>query len=270
MIERLRFVGVTGEPLAGVFHPPSPAGPGGAVRGNLLVVHCFTCSKDLHTMSRLARGLAGAGFAVLRFDFTGLGESGGDFSATTLSTNLGDLARAVACLAERGQGPIGLVGHSLGGAACLLAAGELGPVRSVAVIAAPSTAGHVRGLFEGAEAEIDRTGSAWVRIGGRSFPISAEFLDDLDRHEVERRTAELGRPLLVLHPVDDRVVAVTEGERIFTTARQPKAFVPLLDADHLLTSRRASAETVNLLVDWFARTLQGAGHGPGGGAQWPG
>jgi hypothetical protein len=107
MPERLRFPGVTGAHLAGVFHPPAPTDPGRAARGSLLVVHCFTCSKDLHTMSRLARGLAGAGFAVLRFDFTGLGESGGDFSATTLSTNLGDLAPAVACLQERGPGPRG-------------------------------------------------------------------------------------------------------------------------------------------------------------------
>jgi alpha-beta hydrolase superfamily lysophospholipase len=255
MIKRLRFAGVTGAPLAGVFHPPAVADPDTGVRGSLLVVHCFTCSKDLHTMSRLARGLASAGFAVLRFDFTGLGESGGDFSATTLSTNVGDLARAVACLQERAPEPIGLIGHSLGGAACLLAAGKLPSVRSLVVIAAPSTAGHVRGLFKGVEAEIDRAGSAWVRIGGRSFPISAQFLADLERHEVERRTAELGRPLLVLHPVDDTVVAVTEGERIFAMARQPKAFVPLLGADHLLTSRRASAQTVNILVDWFARTL---------------
>jgi alpha-beta hydrolase superfamily lysophospholipase len=255
VIQRLRFTGVTGEPLAGVFHPPAAADPGDGVRGSLLVVHCFTCSKDLHIMARLARGLAGAGFAVLRFDFTGLGESGGDFSATTLSANLGDLARAVACLQERGTGPIGLVGHSLGGAACLLAAGELAAVRSVAVIAAPSTAGHVRGLFKSVEAEIDQAGSAWVRIGDRSFPISAEFLDDLERHEVERRTAELGRPLLVVHPLDDRVVAVAEGERIFAMARQPKAFIPLLGSDHLLTSRQASAQTVGILVDWFSRTL---------------
>jgi alpha-beta hydrolase superfamily lysophospholipase len=255
VIERLRFVGVTGEPLAAVFHPPARSDEDNGVRGSLLVVHCFTCSKDLNIMSRLARGLAGAGFAVLRFDFTGLGESGGDFSSTTLSTNLGDLARAVACLAERGPGPIGLVGHSLGGAACLLAAGELAPVRSVAVIAAPSTAGHVRGLFEGVDAGLDQAGGARVRIGGRSFPVSTEFLDDLERHEVERRTAELGRPLLVVHPLDDRVVAVAEGERIFALARQPKAFIPLLGTDHLLTSRQASAQTAGILVDWFSRTL---------------
>jgi fermentation-respiration switch protein FrsA (DUF1100 family) len=261
MIQRLRFEGVTGEPLAAVFHPPKPIDPDTGVRGSLLVVHCFTCSKDLNTMSRLARGLAGAGFAVLRFDFTGLGESGGDFAATTLSTNLGDLARGVACLAERGPGPIGLIGHSFGGAACLLAAGELGPVRSVAVIAAPSTAGHVRGLFKGVEGEIDRAGSAWVRIGDRPFPISARFLDDLERHEVEHRTAELGRPLLVLHPLDDKVIAVAEGERIFAMARQPKAFVPLVGADHLLTSRRASAQAVDVLAGWFTRTFEAPGPG---------
>jgi putative redox protein len=263
MIQRLRFEGVTGEPLAAVFHPPHPTGPDSGVRGSLLVVHCFTCSKDLNTMSRLARGLAGAGFAVLRFDFTGLGESGGDFAATTLSTNVGDLARAVACLQERAPGPIGLVGHSFGGAACLLAAGELAPVRSVAVLTAPSTAGHVRGLFKGTEGEIGRAGSAWVRIGDRAFPISAEFLDDLERHEVERRTAELGRPLLVLHPLDDKVIDVTEGERVFAMARQPKAFAPLLGADHLLTSRRASAQAVGILVDWFIRTFEATGSGGG-------
>jgi pimeloyl-ACP methyl ester carboxylesterase len=131
----------------------------------------------------------------------------------------------VACLQERGTGPVGLVGHSLGGAACPLAAGELAPVRSVAVIAAPSTAGHVRGLFEGVEAEVDQAGSAW---GDRRpiLPDLGEFLDDLERHEVERRTAELGRPLLVVHPVDDTVVAVTEGERIFAMARQPRPSSP--------------------------------------------
>jgi len=246
---------VTGAPLAGVFYSPAAADSDTGVRGSLLVVHCFTCSKDLNTMSRLARGLARAGFGVLRFDFTGLGESGGDFSATTLSTNLGDLGQAVAWLQEWAPGPIGLVGHSLGGAACLLAAGELASVRSVVVIAAPSTAGHVRGLLAEVEAELERAGMAWVRIGDRSFPISVEFLDDLDGHEVERRTAELGRPLLVLHPLDDQVVPVAEGERLFAVARQPKAFVPLLDTDHLLTSRRASAQAVNVLADWFAHTL---------------
>jgi alpha-beta hydrolase superfamily lysophospholipase len=255
MVERLAFAGTTGAELAAVFHPADPVGPGGAARGSLLVVHCFTCSKDLHTMTRLARGLAANGFAVLRFDFTGIGQSEGDFAETTLSTNVGDLGQAVACLREHGPAPFGLVGHSMGGAASLLAAGDLPALRSLAVIGAPSTAEHVRHLFTGLEGQIETAGLAEVRIGERSFPISAEFLDDLERHEVERRTAELGRPLLVLHGLEDRVVEVGHGERLFAAARQPKAFVPLLGADHLLTGRQAAADAVGVLTDWFARTL---------------
>jgi len=255
MVERLRFEGVTGAELAGMFHPAEPAGPGGAARGSLLLVHCFTCSKDLHTMSRLARGLAANGFAVLRFDFTGIGQSEGDFADTTLSTNVGDLAHATDCLREHGPAPYGLVGHSMGGAAALLAAGGLPSLRSFAVLGAPSEAEHVTGLFRGLTAQIATAGLAEVTIGEKTFPISAEFLDDLERHEVTRRTAELGRPLLVLHCLEDRVVGVEHGERLFAAARQPKAFVPLLGADHLLTGARAAAQAVAVLTDWFSRTL---------------
>jgi alpha-beta hydrolase superfamily lysophospholipase len=255
MVDRVRFEGATGAELAGMFHPAEPVGPGGAARGSLLLVHCFTCSKDLHTMSRLARGLAGNGFAVLRFDFTGIGQSDGDFADTTLSTNVADLGHATACLREQGPAPYGLVGHSMGGAAALLAAGRLPGLRSVAVIGAPSEADHVRHLFSGVQSQIETAGVAEVTIGERSFPISAGFLDDLERHEVGRRTAELGRPLLVLHGLEDRVVDVAHGERLFAQARQPKAFVPLLGADHLLTGTRAAAEAVAVLTDWFSRTL---------------
>ena len=258
MVTRLRFEGSTGAELAAVFHPADPVGPGGAARGSLLVVHCFTCSKDLHTMSRLARGLAANGFAVLRFDFTGLGESGGDFADTTLSTDVGDLGRALACLREHGPAPYGLVGHSMGGAAGLLAAVGLPALRSLAVLGAPCTTEHIRELLPAVEPVRDYgPGSAppQVRIGERSFPISPAFMDDLARHEVERRVAELGRPLLVLHGLEDRVVPVEHGERLFAAASQPKAFVPLLGADHLLGDRRASAEAVAVLTDWFARTL---------------
>jgi putative redox protein len=252
MVSRLRFEGSTGAELAAVFHPAEPVGPGGAARGSLLVVHCFTCSKDLHTMSRLARGLAANGFAVLRFDFTGLGESGGDFADTTLSTDMRDLGRALACLREHGPAPYGLVGHSMGGAAGLLAAAGLPALRSLAVLGAPCTAEHVKRLLP----ELDPgDGPVQVRIGERSFPISPGFMDDLDRHEVERQVAELGRPLLVLHGLEDQVVPVEHGERLFAAASQPKAFVPLLGADHLLSSKRASAEAVAVLTDWFARTL---------------
>lgn len=247
--EEIRFPGATGAHLSGVLHSPD------AARGSVLLAHCFTCSKDLHTMSRLADGLADAGYAVLRFDFTGIGSSGGAFADTTVSTRVTDINRAARALVERGGGPCGMVGHSLGGAATLLAAADLHTVRSVAVVGAPAQAGHVRHLFADEEAAIRREGEALVDIAGRTFPISAEFLDDLDGHRDLDHIAALGRPLLVVHAVDDEVVAVEEGEKIFAAARQPKAFVPLLGTDHLLTSRDSAEEALSVLVDWFGRTL---------------
>lgn len=250
--ETLSFPGATGAPLSGVLHLPSDP------RGSVLLAHCFTCSKDLHTTTRLARGLAAAGYAVLRFDFTGLGDSGGDFAATTVSTNVRDLVAAATTLIRRGYGPCALVGHSLGGAAVLLAAARIHTVRSVAVIGAPASPSHVRRLISD-EATIRSQGRALVDIGGRPFPISREFLEDLDTHDELDHVAHLGRPLLVLHAVADEVVAVEEGERLFAHAAQPKAFEPLLDADHLLSGRRAAEQAVALLRGWLDRTLGGPG-----------
>lgn len=206
-------------------------------------------------MTRLANGLAEAGYGVLRFDFTGIGESGGEFVETTVSTRVDDVNRAARALIERGYGPCGLVGHSLGGASALLAVGRLHTVRSVAVVGAPSEPGHVRHLFADSRDTIRREGEAVVEIAGRPFPISVEFLDELEEHRTLDHITNLGRPLLVVHAVDDKVVEVGEGEAIFAAARQPKGFVPLLGTDHLLTSRAAADELVRVLVDWFGRTL---------------
>lgn len=251
-IEPVSFAGAGSGPLSGALHHPE-----GTPVGSVLLAHCFTCSKDLHTMTRLARALTDGGYAVLRFDFTGLGDSGGEFARTTVGTNVGDLSRAAMMLIERGYGPCALVGHSFGGAASLLAAHRLKSVRSVAVIGAPSSPTHVRRLVTAdgiGEAEIRRRGVAEVSIAGRPFLISAAFLDDLDAHDQEERVAELGRPLLVVHAVDDEVVAVTEGERIFAAARQPKGFYPVLDADHLLTSRPAAEQVAGTVVAWLDAT----------------
>lgn len=248
--EDVAFTGSTGATLSGVLHHPD-----GPVRGSVLLAHCFTCSKDIHTMTRLARGLADTGYAVLRFDFTGLGDSGGEFGATTVSHNVRDLTAAATALIGRGFGPCGLLGHSLGGAASLIAAGRLRTVRSVVVLGTPATPGHVRHLLVHAEEGIRRDGEAVVSIGGRPFPIAESFLDDLDRHDQAGDVARLDRPLLVVHAVDDEVVAVAEGERIFASARQPKAFYPLLDADHLVSDRRAADEVLGVARRWFDRTL---------------
>ena len=248
--EPFSFPGSTGAQLAGVLHLPSSA-----ARGSVLMAHCFTCSKDLHTMTRLAEGLSDAGHAVLRFDFTGLADSGGDFKDKTVTRNATDLVRAATELIQLGYGPCALVGHSLGGSAALLAAHRLKTVRSVVVIGAPSSPSHVRHLFQGHADEIEREGVADVTIAGRSFPITQELVDDLDAHDQSGRVAELGRPLLVLHALDDEVVGIEEGERIFAGAQQPKAFVPLFASDHLLTDADAAEVALAQVVDWLARTL---------------
>jgi alpha-beta hydrolase superfamily lysophospholipase len=248
--EEVAFPGSSGAHLAAVLHLPDDN-----VAGSVLIAHCFTCSKNLHTTTRIARALMRAGFVVMRFDFTGIGASAGDFGEKTVSRNVRDVIRAATFLVERGYGPCALVGHSLGGAAVLLAAAKLPTVRSVAVLGAPASVDHVRHLITGDENEIRREGSAKVEIGGRPFPISAEFLDDLEKHNVAAAVSNLGRPLLVLHAVDDDIVPVEEGEKNFAAAKQPKSFVPLVGADHLLTDRASASRASEALTQWLHATL---------------
>jgi alpha-beta hydrolase superfamily lysophospholipase len=245
----LRFPGSTGASLSGVLHVPDTE----KAHGSVLLAHCFTCSKDIHTMTRLARGLEEAGFAVLRFDFTGLGESEGAFDETTVAHSVRDLSAAASALISRGFGPCGLFGHSLGGAASLLAAPRLHTVRSVVTLNAPSTPAHLRHLFT--DADDLPGGRVGVRIGGRVMAVSQRFLDELDQHDQSGAVAELDRPLLVVHAPDDRVVGVEEGERIFAAARQPKAFHPLIGADHLVSDRGAAERLLTLVRAWFDVTL---------------
>lgn len=249
-MERITFAGSTGALLSGVLHLPDAQ-----ARGSVLLAHCFTCSKEVHTITRLAKGLAAGGYVALRFDFTGLGDSEGDFAETTVSHDVQDLVRAATTLIERGYGPCAMVGHSLGGAATLLAAHQLKTVRSVVVVGAPASPQHVRGLFADGEEQIRSDGTATVDIGGRPFPVAASFLDDLATHDQRAAVGTLGRPLLVVHAVDDAVVPVTEGEEIFAAAAQPKAFVPLLHTDHLVSSRRAADILAAVLLTWLEQTL---------------
>ena len=242
------FVGSSGTTLSGRLDLPDER-----ARGAVLMAHCFTCTKDVHTQTRLSRALVEAGYATMRFDFTGLGGSDGDVAATTVSSNLGDLRRAAMALIQRGVGPCGLLGHSLGGAAALMVAADLKTVRSVVTVAAPSTPGHVRHLFADAVDVADDRFQ--VRIGGRPFEIGQDFVDDLDRHDSASAIADLGRPLLVVHPVDDSIVPVSEGEAIFAAARQPKSFVPLLGTDHMIAEREAADELARVVVGWFDATL---------------
>jgi alpha-beta hydrolase superfamily lysophospholipase len=248
--ETFEFIGSQGATLCGQLHrPDAPA------RGSILLAHCFTCSKDLHTMTRLANGLSDAGYAALRFDFTGLGESGGDFASTTVSANVTDLTRAAASLIEQGFGPCGLVGHSLGGAASILAASRLKTVASLITLAAPSNVRHVRRLFDESAGTLASQGRATVSIGGRSFELEQGFVDDLERHDVLGAVASLGRPYLVVHAKDDSVVGFEHGVALHMAANEPKRLVALEQGDHLFASRDSAEQVLGAVLDWFGETL---------------
>ena len=219
------------------------------------MAHCFTCSKDIHTMTRLSKALTDSGFAAFRFDFTGLGASEGDFAKKTLSGNVSDVVRAATTLIEMGFGPSGLLGHSLGGAAALLAADKLKTVRSVVTISAPSEASHVAHLFAGHTDELLERGRADVTIGGRTFELEAGFLHDLETHDVLDAVRDLDRPYLVAHADDDTVVPVTEAERLYDAAPRLKRFARYDTGGHLFGNRDAAELLADDITDWFSQTL---------------
>ncbi len=217
--------------------------PVGEVRATAVFAHCFTCSSRSHAASRISRGLARQGIAVLRFDFTGLGKSNGDFADTGFGSNVGDLVAAATWLADE-VGPVALlVGHSLGGAAVIAAADLLPQVQAVAVVGAPAAPEHVAHLVSELEAVAATPGDAAVpiRIGGRPFQLRRSFLDEIRGVDQESRISALGRALLVLHSPTDEIVGVDNVRRIFEAARHPKSFVALDGADHLLDEPRDAA-----------------------------
>ncbi len=249
--ERVRFPGANGAELAGILHLPSTE-PVCA----LLLTHCFTCSKDYRIIARLAKSLARDGFAVLRFDFTGLGESEGDFELTTLSTDVSDLKSAVDWLNRQGFGSCAVIGHSLGGTAALLAARTTPEIRALAVIATPPDTTHLYRLIPSLDLQKAREhGPIEVSIGGRRFRISAEFLEELERHALPETVGNLDRPLMVIHGTKDETVGIGEGERLFAAARQIKAFFPIRGADHLFT-RPGHIELAGRVLNlWFRQVL---------------
>ena len=229
-------------------------------RAFALFAHCFTCSKDSAAASRISRALAALGLGVLRFDFTGLGGSEGDFANTNFSSNVADLLAAADYLRQNYQAPSLLIGHSLGGAAVLSAAAGVDEVKTVVTIGAPADPGHVAHLLADARAQIESTGTAMVTLGGREFRINKQFLDDISAQRVTETLGGLRKALLVMHsPIDD-VVEVDNAAQIFLAARHPKSFVSLDDADHLL-SRRADADyAAATLAAWAERYLPEVAH----------
>lgn len=250
MTQTLTFPAEDGTALAGRLDLPGEDVP---VIGYAIFAHCFTCSKTLHVVRRVAETLNAHGIGVLRFDFTGLGESGGAFADSGFARNTADLLAAAAFMEEQGRSVGLLIGHSLGGAAVLNAAGDLPSVKAVATIGAPADPAHVQHLFQ-AEGFNDE-GLADVSIGGRPFTISRQFVDQLQGHRLEERVAALRRPLLIFHSPTDQTVGIENAERIFKAAKHPKSFVSLGDADHLVTQAKDAAYIGHILGAWASFRL---------------
>lgn len=215
--------------------------------------HCFTCTKDIFPVARISRALAERGIAVLRFDFTGLGASEGDFAATNFTSNVDDLVAAAAFLAAENHAPSVLIGHSLGGSAVLAAAQRIPSVTAVCTINAPSDPAHVRRHLEPGDSEIQERGEAEIAIAGRPFTFRRQFLEDIESHDLRSTIETLDRALLVLHSPDDEVVAVDNGIEIFSAASHPKNFVSLDGADHMLSRRSDAAYAADTIANWAAR-----------------
>ena len=254
--ERVTFEGALGAPLAGILDRPP-----GTPRAYALFAHCFTCSKDLKAVNWISRTLVEKGIAVLRFDFTGLGESGGGFADSNFSSSLEDLVAAAAFLREHHEAPKLLIGHSLGGAAVLAAAESIPESLAVATLGAPSDPHHLaEGILASAAEEIESSGEARVVLAGRQFKIKRQFLDDLAVGHLKGRLLRLNRPLLILHSPIDEVVDIDHARRIYQGAKHPKSFVSLDDADHLLTQERDARYAAEVLAAWGSRYLpEGAG-----------
>jgi len=243
---KVEFIGHQGLKIAGLFQ----AAPATEVRQGVVLAHCFTCSKDFKVLAWISRGLAERGYSSLRFDFSGLGESEGDFRRTTLSTDIEDLAAAVRWMEAQGIETVALLGHSLGGAAAILAASRLPAVRSVVVLGTSWQVGwRVRQLLTPVRRRmLEETGEVELRINDRDFPITAAFLSDLERHSLKDVVATWDKGFLVVHGVEDDVVPLADSQLLFSSARNPKAFISVPDAGHLFAESRTRAHALSAMI----------------------
>lgn len=249
--EKVNFKNKNGDDLSGYLELPLNQDPHNFV----LFAHCFTCNKNFFAAKNISRTLAQNGYGVLRFDFTGLGESEGDFADSNFSGNIQDLLAAATYLEQEFKAPSLLIGHSLGGAAVLFAAKEIESVKAVTTIAAPSTTAHVQHLIENNVDEIEKNGEAKVNIGGRSFKIKKQFLEDIDKHELKPYLSELRKSLLIMHSPQDNIVSINNAEELYVAARHPKSFVSLDGAEHLLAAEGDAAYAGNVIATWASRYL---------------
>ncbi len=251
---KTEFQSYSGEKLAAALELPI-----GPPRAYALFAHCFSCSKDIKAAREIARALRRQGFAVLRFDFTGLGASGGDFANTNFSSNIEDLISAADYLRRDFEAPSILVGHSLGGAAALVAATKIAEIKGVAVIGAPAEATHILAQIKEARAEIEERGVAEVHLAGRPFTIKKQFIEDLKEGRVKKAAAALKKPLLILHSPLDQTVGIENATEIFMAAKHPKSFVSLDSADHLLSTVADAGYAAEIIAAWAGRYIGGKG-----------
>ena len=250
--QKVSFQNSAGENLSGRIDFPLVSKPTAYV----LFAHCFTCSKNLKSVERISEAFTQLGMAILRFDFTGLGQSEGDFSDTNFSSNLSDLKDAYDFLDANYVAPSIIVGHSLGGAAVLHIAGELPKVQAVATVGAPADPTHVAHLLSSGRQELEEKGEAEVNIGGRPFRMKKQFLEDLESREGKDPISNLGKPLLILHSPQDSIVGIENAQDIYVNAKHPKSFVSLDGADHLMT-READAKYVgSMIANWANRYVE--------------
>src|SRR3977135_9353 len=248
--ERFQFTGEGGHQLAAALDMPDREPVAYA-----LFAHCFTCGKDVLAAKRIAVALAAKGIAVLRFDFMGLGSSEGDFANSTFSSSVAALVRPAAHLREPRQAPAILIGHSLGGAAILAAAGQIPDAKAVVTIAAPSDPAHVTDLFADRIEDIRKHGTVEASCAGRRFHIKREFLDDIAEHNLMAQVTRLHKALLIMHAPTDDTVGIDNATHIFVAAKHPKSFVSLAGADHLLTGKRDAAYVADVIAACATRYL---------------
>lgn len=243
--EEITFEGTGGERLVGSLDLP-PKEP----EGFALMAHCFTGGRNHPATRRVSAALCERGLAVLRFDFTGFGDSGGEFAESTFSSNVADIVLAADWMREQHGPPSLLIGHSLGGAAVIPAAREIPEVAAVATIGAPDDPGHVARLFEGVLPEVERDGRAGVVLGGQRVVVSRDFVDDIRSVDIDSAATAMDCALLVLHSPHDEVVGLSNAEGIYRAARHPKSFISLDGADHLLTGARDAKRAADLIAAW--------------------
>lgn len=246
------FKNADSKELKGVLELPTNIQPANFI----LFAHCFTCNKNFHAPSNISKSLASKGYGVLRFDFTGLGDSEGEFEDTNFSSNVQDLLAAAEFLKKEYQPPTMIVGHSLGGAAALFASKKLDSVKCMVTINAPSNLSHVQKHFESSLDEIEKEGFANIKIGGRSFKIKEQFITDLKTNQNASALTDIRKSLLIMHSPQDEIVSIEHAEELYKAAWHPKSFVSLDGADHMLSTKKDSEYVGSVIAAWASRYLK--------------